>query len=347
MLRQRAEQLAAADKLRGGAPARAARARARSARCARGARRGPLSAAAREVPRVARAARRRARARSEAAGRLGRPRAGPLPPRRDRRRERRARPRRAREPERRAHAALPRPRALAAGQAARGGARVRSRERARPRATGVAGLYAGRSWASAQDREKARAALERARAPIPIRSGDAPRRSELEVLDAPYRRHVWAKLRAGVEHDSNVTLQNDDSAVQPVPAVAVPGAATADEHEDTRAVFEAEGGLEFLRDEDQAAGGAVGYNGNAHDNVHELDLQYPWLDVLVRPPPRRGHLAAAPAVRRLCVARDRSVRGPRRRHGFDLARVHRSRRRPAVLARELQRFPVPDPSPTR
>src|SRR4029453_4466663 len=51
----------------------------------------------------------------------------------------------------------------------------------------------------------------------------------------------------------------------------------AHEQEDTTAVFEAQGGLEFLRDEDQAAGAAAGYFGNAHDNVHELDLQYPWL----------------------------------------------------------------------
>ena len=146
-----------------------------------------------------------------------------------------------------------------------------------PGLSGVAGLYAGRSWASAQEREKARAALERARAADPDSEWGRTAQRELEVLDAPYQRHVWAKLRAGVEHDSNVTLQNDDLPFSTSQVSDFPDLRHADEQEDTRAVFEAEAGLEFLRDEEQSAGGAVGYNGNAHDNVHQLDLQYPWL----------------------------------------------------------------------
>jgi tetratricopeptide (TPR) repeat protein len=141
-----------------------------------------------------------------------------------------------------------------------------------PGLSGVAGLYAGRSWADAQERAKAKAALERAHAADPNSEWGRAAAKELEVLDAPNRRHAWAKLRVGVEHDSNVTLQSDDLLVDnQFPEL------DADEQEDTRAVFEAEGGLEFLRDEDQSAGGAVGYYGNAHDNVHQLDLQYPWL----------------------------------------------------------------------
>jgi tetratricopeptide (TPR) repeat protein len=146
-----------------------------------------------------------------------------------------------------------------------------------PSVSGVAGVYAGRSWASAQDREKAKAALERARAADPDSEWGRAAQSELAALDAPYQRHAWVRLRGGVEHDSNVTLQNDTLRYSTfdVNAGLVPEI-NPDEREDTVAVFEADGGLEFLRDEDQAAGAAVGYYGNAHDNVHELDLQYPW-----------------------------------------------------------------------
>ena len=216
MLRQRAEQLAAADRCEEALP-RAQRARELDPRDARAAlvegrcllRLGkyrealaPLTAARDLDPKLPGVSADLAQAH--------------YPPRRDRRRERRARPRRAREPERRAHAALPRPRALAAGQAARGRARVRPRERARPgpyrESRGSTRGAAGRARRTA--RRPGRRSSARAR-PIPTRSGDAPRQRELEVLDAPYQRHVWAKLRAGVEHDSNVTLQNDDLPYNP------------------------------------------------------------------------------------------------------------------------------------
>lgn len=145
-----------------------------------------------------------------------------------------------------------------------------------PGLAGAAGLYGGRSWAAANDREKAKAALERARGADPDSEWGRAADQELAVLDAPNRRHVWARLRAGVEHDSNVTLQSDTLVYSPFQVAQVKDL-TPDERKDTRGVIEAQGGLEFLRDEDQAAGAAVGYSGSFHDNVHELDLQYPWL----------------------------------------------------------------------
>jgi len=140
-----------------------------------------------------------------------------------------------------------------------------------PSYAGIAGLYAGRSWASVQDREKAKAALERARIADPDSEWGRSAAAELETLDAANRRHVWAKARAGVEHDSNVTLQSEFTTGR------FPDFQRAHERDDTIAVFDVEGGLELLRDEKQSAGAAVGYIGNAHDNVHELDLQYPWV----------------------------------------------------------------------
>jgi tetratricopeptide (TPR) repeat protein len=140
-----------------------------------------------------------------------------------------------------------------------------------PSYAGIAGLYAGRTWASVQDRERARAALERARSADPDSEWGRSAAAELDALDAANRRHAWARLRGGVEHDSNVTLQNVYTFGR------FPDFQRAHERDDTVAVFEGEAGLEFYRDEEQSAGAAAGYNGNAHDNVHELDLQYPWL----------------------------------------------------------------------
>ena len=142
-----------------------------------------------------------------------------------------------------------------------------------PNYAGIAGLYAGRTWASVQDREKARAAFERARSADPDSEWGRSAAAELETLDAANRRHVWAKVRGGVEHDSNVTLQSEYSFGR------FPDFQRATEREDTVAVFDVEGGLELLRDEDQSAGAVAGYMGNAHDNVHELDLQYPWVSL--------------------------------------------------------------------
>jgi tetratricopeptide (TPR) repeat protein len=139
-----------------------------------------------------------------------------------------------------------------------------------PSYAGIAGLYAGRTWASVQEREKAKAALERARSADPDSEWGRSAAAELENLDAANRRHVWAKARAGVEHDSNVTLQSEFTFGR------VPDFQRAHQRDDTVAVFDVEGGLELVRDEKQSAGVAVGYNGNAHDNVHVLDLQYPW-----------------------------------------------------------------------
>jgi tetratricopeptide (TPR) repeat protein len=138
-----------------------------------------------------------------------------------------------------------------------------------PSYAGIAGLYAGRSWASARDRDHARAALERAHKADPNSEWGRAAAAELEALDAPNRRHVWAKLRAGVEHDSNVTLQNEHL------FGTFPYEKTH-ERSDTVGVFSVEAGLEFLRNEKQSAGLAAGYDGNVHDNVDELDLQYPW-----------------------------------------------------------------------
>ncbi len=144
-----------------------------------------------------------------------------------------------------------------------------------PSLAGIAGLYAGRSYAAAQDRERAKAALERARAADPDSEWGRTAARELDTLDTQHR-HVWAKARVGVEHDSNVTLQNNIT-YDPISLTTIPELRNGHERNDTVAVWDAEAGLELYRDEDQSAGAAIGYDGNAHDNVHALDLQYPWI----------------------------------------------------------------------
>jgi len=144
-----------------------------------------------------------------------------------------------------------------------------------PSLTEIAALYAGRTWATVREREKAAAALERARSADPNSEWARAADRELEALEAPYQRHAWAQIRGGVEHDSNVTLRNSVG-FDPLTASLIVDT-SANERQDARAVFEVEAGAEFLRDPDQSLGGAVGYDGNAHADIHVLDLQYPWL----------------------------------------------------------------------
>ncbi len=139
----------------------------------------------------------------------------------------------------------------------------------------VAGLYAGRSWASAQDREKAVAALERARSAEPGSEWALAAERELQTIDDPYRRHVWAQLSGGVEYDSNVNLRQSVG-VDPITGFYFPQVRARD-RDDVRAVFDGEIGAELLRDPDQSLGAVVGYDGDAHASQTEFDLQYPWL----------------------------------------------------------------------
>jgi hypothetical protein len=155
-------------------------------------------------------------------------------------------------------------------QTARSGHGVRSARRGSTRATPDLRLYAGRTW-RAYRTARGEGGVERAHMRIRLGVGRSAA-AELEQLDAANRRHVWAKLRGGVEHDSNVTLQNEyvfgslRSRFQ-----------RAHQRDDTVAVVEGEARPRVLPRREQSAGGAAGYNGNAHDNVHELDLQYPWV----------------------------------------------------------------------
>ena len=146
-----------------------------------------------------------------------------------------------------------------------------------PGLTGIAALYAGRSWAGAQERESARASLERARTAAPDSEWARAAETELDALDAPYRRSVWGEVYGGAEYDSNVTLRTG-AGVDPFTQAVFPSIDN-NKHEDMRGIYGGEVGAEFLRDPDQSAGVVGGYDGTAYTDVNEFDLQYPWLSL--------------------------------------------------------------------
>lgn len=143
-----------------------------------------------------------------------------------------------------------------------------------PAADPYAAYFAGLAWQRANERQRARESLERARE----RAAGGPWAGEAEralaQLDAgsDVVASAWVRAVAGMEYDSNVVLRGED--------VQQPDDVSGDA--DGRGVWSIEGGLEAFRSENWAGGVIAGYQGNAHFDLHEFDLQYPtaslWLD---------------------------------------------------------------------
>lgn len=139
----------------------------------------------------------------------------------------------------------------------------------------LASYYAGIAWGRAQDRERARASLQRAHSSAPESPWGQEAGAALERLDANDAvegPHYWGVLQIGGEWDSNVVLRGD--------GVDLPSNISDDD--DGRGIWSGEVGAEFFRSENYAAGAIAGYHGNAHFDLDEFDLQYPtlsfWLD---------------------------------------------------------------------
>lgn len=143
-----------------------------------------------------------------------------------------------------------------------------------PAADPYAAFFAGLAWQRANERQRARESLERARqsAGAGPWAGEAER--ALAQLDAgsDVVASAWVRAVAGMEYDSNVVLRGED--------VQQPNDISGDA--DGRGVWSIEGGLEAFRSESWAGGVIAGYQGNAHFDLHDFDLQYPtaslWLD---------------------------------------------------------------------
>ena len=162
----------------------------------------------------------------------------------------------------------------------------------------VASYFAGIAWLRAEEKERAREALERVKLESPgtawadaaeraLTDSDSVRglrvRRDLSALQNAERplgsfsgqhRTVrpWVVVSAGVEHDSNVLLRGD--------GVRVPDE-ISDEN-DIRAVWTAQIGSELWSNRDWTIGAMASYYGSAHSDLTDFDTHYPsatvWID---------------------------------------------------------------------
>jgi tetratricopeptide (TPR) repeat protein len=140
-----------------------------------------------------------------------------------------------------------------------------------PTADPYASYYAGMAWQRAQERDKAREALERARAAGGEWGAEAER--ALVQLDAGgIAARYFVRARAGIEYDSNVVLKGDD--------VTLPDDISG--QEDWRGVWTVRAGAEVFRTTNWSGGVIGGYQGTKQFDLSDFDLQYPtaslWLD---------------------------------------------------------------------
>jgi Flp pilus assembly protein TadD len=137
-----------------------------------------------------------------------------------------------------------------------------------PSADPYASYYAGMAWLRANEREKAREALERARAA----GGPWGEQAEvaLTALEAGGAAgKFWLRARAGLEYDSNVVLRGEN--------VGLPS--DISRKDDGRGTWSVLAGVEAFRNRNWAAGVIGGYQGTAQFNLTEFDLQYPTVSI--------------------------------------------------------------------
>ena len=135
----------------------------------------------------------------------------------------------------------------------------------------VASYYAGVGWSTAQDRERARAALTRVVDEWPGTSWATQAQRRLDELGADDIRW-WGTLRAGIEYDSNAVLQGQ----------GVPLPSEISSQRDCAASGPASSAPSCSATSEWAAGAALNYAGTAYRDVTSFDTQYPglavWLD---------------------------------------------------------------------
>jgi tetratricopeptide (TPR) repeat protein len=135
----------------------------------------------------------------------------------------------------------------------------------------LASYYAGLAWERARDRDQAKEALERVEREAPGSDWAQQAALALDRLDAPYQRHWWADIAAGMGYDSNVALSTSD-----ISGLITPEAIF--DESDGFGYWSAQGGYEFLSDPDWSLGAMVGYDGDAHFDLNQFNLQSPRID---------------------------------------------------------------------
>jgi tetratricopeptide (TPR) repeat protein len=161
-------------------------------------------------------------------------------------------------------------------QAAESRAAATSLERARnldPEAVEpTASYYAGLAWASADERERAEASLQRVERLAPGSAWAAEAERARRRLEEAQPGFWWLSAQAGLEYDDNVVLIGE--------GVRRPREITGTH--DVRATWQLHGGYEFLRTRHWAAGVTGTYYGSAHFDLSRFNLEFPslgfWLD---------------------------------------------------------------------
>ena len=138
----------------------------------------------------------------------------------------------------------------------------------------VASYYAGMAWKRAGDEDRAREALRRVIIDYPGSEWAVAAQRALDgatTTAVPVPR-MWARVRAGMEWNSNVVFIGD--------GVALPNDISG--KSDFLGVVTAEFGSEFYRNGPWAVGARADYLGTANTEATDFDLQYPgvglWVD---------------------------------------------------------------------
>jgi tetratricopeptide (TPR) repeat protein len=134
-----------------------------------------------------------------------------------------------------------------------------------------ASYYEGLAWASADDADRAREALDRviASAPGTPWAVEAERAKQQLAGLAAGRGKAWLLARAGLEYDSNVRLRGNQ---------VFPGDEGGKDG-DGRGVWMLHGGTELLSGPGWAAGVQATYYGTAQFDLSDFDEEYPVLGV--------------------------------------------------------------------
>ena len=155
--------------------------------------------------------------------------------------------------------------------AAAAAALERARELDRELVEPVASYYAAVAWASAHERERAEADIDRVLREWPGTSWAAEAK-RLRARLGVERLRRWARLELGFEYDSNAVLQ----------ASGAPLPSDISSKRDERGVWSLEGGAELFRTAHWSGGALAAYSGSAYAHVTQYDSHYPsvalWLD---------------------------------------------------------------------
>ncbi len=128
----------------------------------------------------------------------------------------------------------------------------------------TASYIAGLALRNEGERSQSRQAMERVIATNPSGPWGRAARSRLDQWSLSRDREYWASATLGYESDSNVLLRGQ--------GVDVPSD-IADEA-DWRAIWNVNGGYEFLRTKDWGAGAALNYTGTAQHKLSDFDYDY-------------------------------------------------------------------------